>query len=349
MTDIKRRIWSRTADGTPVYKYIMTNGSGASVTLCNIGAAIVSVNVPDKEGRLGDVVLGYNKAESYIGDAPCLGKCPGRFANRIAAGRFSMDGRDYTLPVNCGPNHLHGGPEGFQNKVWESRKHNGMVEFKYTSPDGEMGYPGNMTAVIRYAWSEDNELRITFSARTDAKTVVNLTNHAYFNLNGKGLIKRHYLQLASSAYLPTDDSLIPLGEPEAVAGTPMDFRKPKTLGKDLAKDFPALNYGKGYDACWVLDDYEPGQLQKAAELYSLTSGRKLEVYTTQPGIQVYTGNWLDGCPLGKNRRKYTDYCGVALECQHLPDSPNHPDYPSTELLPGKTFNEAIVYAFGIKE
>ena len=224
-----------------------------------------------------------------------------------------------------------------------------MVEFKYVSADGEMGYPGNLTVVIRYAWSEENELRITFSAKSDAKTIINLTNHAYFNLNCGGLIKRHYLKLESSAYLPTDSTLIPLGDPAPVAATPMDFRKPKTLGRDLHKDFPALNYGKGYDACWLLDNYEPGQIQKAAELYSLSSGRSLTVYTTQPGIQVYTGNWLAGCPAGKNRRKYVDYSGVALEAQHFPDSPNHADYPSTVLEPGKQYNEAIIYAFGVKE
>ena len=229
--------------------YILKNASGASVEITNFGGIIHAINVPDRDGKLGDVVLGYGKAENYFADGPCLGKCPGRYANRIAAGSFSLDGVEYSLPINNGPNHLHGGPEGFQNKVWESRKHKGRVEFKYVSADGEMGYPGNLTVVIRYAWSEENELRITFSAKSDAKTIINLTNHAYFNLNCGGLIKRHYLKLESSAYLPTDSTLIPLGEPETVKGTPMDFRRYKSLGKDIKKDFPALNYGKGYDAC----------------------------------------------------------------------------------------------------
>ena len=346
---IRRKLWTRLQDGKAVYRYTMTNGSGASVTVCSIGAGIVSVLVPDRDGKLADVVLGYSKPESYIGDAPCIGKCPGRFANRIAAGKFTLDGKEYVLPINNGPNHLHGGPEGFQNKVWESRKHKGGVEFRYVSEDGEMGYPGKLVAVVRYVWTEDNELRITFNAKSDARTVVNLTNHAYFNLNGSGLIKRHYLRLNASRYLPTDPSLIPLGDPAPVAGTPMDFRRPKTLGRDLAKDFPALNYAKGYDACWVLDDYMPGQLQEAARLWSNHSGRTLTVYTTQPGIQVYTGNWLDGCAPGKRGRVYKDYGGVALECQHFPDSPNRPEYPSTLLEPGKTFGEAIIYAFGVKK
>ncbi len=346
---ITRKIWAKTDDGKAIYKYTLTNGSGASVTVCNLGAAIISVNVPDKNGKIADVCLSYAKAESYFGDGPCLGKCPGRYANRINKGVFSLDGKTYNLPINCGPDHLHGGPEGFQNQVWESRKHKGGVEFKYVSADGEQGYPGNVVTVIRYDWSENNELRIAFTAKSDAKTVINLTNHAYFNLNGNGNIKRHYLCLNSTEYLPTDETLIPLGKAELVKGTPMDFRRPKTLGKDLHKDFPALNYGKGYDACWVLDGYVPGQLNEAAELYSKHSGRCLKVYTTQPGIQVYTANWLSGCPTGKRGRIYHDYDGVALECQHFPDSPNQPEYPSTELLPGKTFREAIIYAFGVKE
>ena len=348
MTTITRKLWMRTSDGTPVYKYTLKNSGGASVVLCNIGAGIISVNVPDRDGKMGDVALGYSRPESYFGDGPCLGKCPGRYANRIAAGKFTLDGKEYSLPVNNGPNHLHGGPDGFQNKVWESRKHKDGVEFKCVASDGEMGYPGNITVVARYEWSEENELRLTFSARSDAPTVVNLTNHCYFNLNGKGSVLRHYLRLNASEYLPTDSSLIPLGDSEPVAGTPMDFIIPKTLGRDIKKDFPALNFGKGYDACWVIDGYMPGQLQEAAELYSAQSGRELRVYTTQPGIQVYTGNWLEGCPVGKRGRIYHDYCGVALECQHFPDSPNKPEYPGTELRPGETFNEAIIFAFGVR-
>lgn len=349
MITITRKQWALTSEGKPIYKYKMTNSSGASATVCNFGAAIVSVNVPDKNGKMGDVVLGYGKAEYYNGDGPCFGKCPGRYANRIAEGKLKVAGKEYSLPINNGPNHLHGGPEGFQNQVWESRKHKGGVEFKYISKDGEMGYPGNLTVVARYEWSESNELILTFVARTDAETVINLTNHAYFNLNCSGNIFRHYLRLNADRYLPTDETLIPTGEVAKVNGSPMDFRKDKSLGKDIKKDFPALNYGKGYDACWVINDYVPGQIQEAGELYSKTSGRSLKVFTTQPGIQVYTGNWLGGCPEGKRGRIYHDYDGVALECQHFPDSPNHPEFPSTTLKPGKPYHEAIIFAFGIKE
>ena len=345
---INRKLWGRSPEGKAIYKYTMTNASGASAVVSNIGAAIVAVNVPDRDGKLGDVVLGYGRPESYFGDGPCAGKVPGRYANRIAKGRFSLDGKEYTLPVNNGPNHLHGGPDGFQNQVWESRKHKGGVEFKYVSADGEMGYPGRMVVVARYEWSEENELRLTFSARTDAVTVVNLTNHVYFNLNGRGSVLQHFLRLNASEYLPTDDTLIPTGASEPVAGTPMDFLNPKTLGRDIKKDFPALKYGKGYDACYLIDGYRKGQLQEAAELWSKRSGRSVKVFTTQPGVHVYTGNWLEGCPAGKRGRIYHDYDAVAMECQHFPDSPNHPEYPTTVLKPGKVFHEAIIFAFGVR-
>ena len=327
--------------------YTLTNKSGASVTLSSLGAAIQKIIVPDKDGKLADVVIGYDKLEDYLGDGPCAGKCPGRYANRIAEGSLEIDGKIYSLPINNGPNHLHGGPEGFQNKIWESRKDGDAVEFMYFSEDGEMGYPGNLKVVARYEWSEHNELRLTFTAQCDAPTVVNLTNHSYFNLDGhdSGSVLDHTLKLNASLYLPTDETLIPLGEPDPVAGTPMDFLKPKKLGQDIKEDFPALNYGKGYDACWIIDGYQKGQLAEAAELKAAKSGRTLKVYTTQPGIQVYTGNWLKGCPTGKGGAIYDDYCAVALECQHFPDSPNNPDYPSTLLRPGETFEEAIIFAF----
>ena len=244
----------------------------------------------------------------------------------------------------------HGGPQGFQNQVWESRIDGDAVEFLYYSEDGEMGYPGALKATARYDWSEENELRLTLTAESDAPTVVNLTNHTYFNLNGEGSgdILGHILQLNASEYIPTDDSLIPVGESEPVAGTPMDFVSPKAVGCDINADFPALKYGKGYDNCWVIDGAEPGQIQSAAILYSPESGRQLEVLTTQPGVQVYTGNWLAGCPVAKCGRSYNDYEGVAIECQHYPDSPNHPDYPSTVLRPGEIFEQAIIFAFSVR-
>lgn len=347
---VDKELWGKSPCGKDIYRYRITNASGAYVELSSVGAGVVSIVVPDKDGKLADVVLGYPDPLSYFDDGPCAGKVPGRYANRIAKGRFSLDGKEYTLPVNNGPNHLHGGPQGFQNKVWESRIDGDAVEFLYYSEDGEMGYPGALKATARYDWSEENELRLTLTAESDAPTVVNLTNHTYFNLNGEGSgdILGHILQLNASEYLPTDDSLIPVGASEPVAGTPMDFVSPKAIGCDINADFPALKYGKGYDNCWVIDGAEPGQIQSAAILYSPESGRQLEVLTTQPGVQVYTGNWLAGCPVAKCGRSYNDYEGVAIECQHYPDSPNHPDYPSTVLRPGETFEQAIIFAFSVR-
>lgn len=344
---ITKELWGTSPCGKEIILYTITNESGAFVRLSSIGAGIVSIAVPDRDGKLADVVLGYPEAASYFADGPCAGKCPGRYANRIAFGKFTLDEVEYSLPVNNGPNHLHGGPEGFQNKVWESRIEGDAVEFQYFSEDGEAGYPGNLKVVAHYEWSEDNSLKLTFTAQCDRKTVVNLTNHAYFNLDGEGNgnILDHEMKLNASVYLPTDETLIPVGEADPVAGTPMDFLEFHKLGERIKEDFPALNYGKGYDNCWMIDGYEPGQIQAAAKLYSPLSGRQLEVLTTQPAVQVYTGNWLGGCPVAKCGRSYFDYDGVAIECQHCPDSPNKPEFPTTVLEPGETLQEAIIWAF----
>ena len=347
MATITKTLWGE-AQGKEIYKYKLVNASGAYVVLGSVGAAIVEVHVPDRDGKLGDVVIGYPDAASYFADGPCSGKVPGRYANRIARGHLEIDGKVYDLPINNGPNHLHGGPQGFQNQVWDSRIDGDAVEFMYFSPDGEMGYPGNLKVTARYVWTDANELQLTFVAQTDAPTVVNLTNHVYFNLDGEGSgsIEKHMLRLNASEYLPTDDTLIPHGESEPVAGTPMDFVTAKEIGRGLRADFPAINYGKGFDACWVIDGKIEGQLAEAAELCSEKSGRVVKVYTTQPGVQIYTGNWLNGCPAGKNGHVYHDYDAVAIECQHFPDSPNKPEYPSTLLRPRETFEQAIIWAFG---
>ena len=348
--DIQKSLWGKGPDGKEIFKYRLTNASGAYIELSSVGAGIVAVVVPDRDGKLGDVVIGYSDPALYFGDGPCAGKCPGRYANRIAKGKFTLDGVEYPLPINNGPNHLHGGPDGFQNRVWDSRIDGDAVEFMYFSEDGEMGYPGNLKVVARYEWTEDNEIRLTFTAQTDKATVVNLTNHTYFNLDGEGsgTINNHILKLNASEFLPTDSTLIPEGESAPVAGTPMDFVNGKPIGRDQFADFTPLKYGKGYDHCFVIDGYTPGQLQQAAELYSEKSGRVVTVTTTQPGVQIYAGCWLEGCPVGKSGRAYHDYDAVAIECQHFPDSPNEPDYPSTVLRPGETFEEAIIFAFSVK-
>ncbi len=329
--------------------YILTNAVGASVMLSSLGAGIVGVWVPDRDGKLEDVVLGYRDHRSYMADGPCAGKVPGRFANRIALGRFTIDGKEYSLAINNGPNALHGGPTGFQNRVWDSRIAEGGngVEFSYRSADGEEGYPGNLDVKATYTWTDDNRLTLRLEAETDAPTVVNLTNHAYFNLDGEnsGSVLDHELRLEASRYLPTDDTQIPTGELAPVAGTPMDFTDFKPIGKDLGADFEPLKIGKGYDHCFAIDGYSKGTMRKAATLRSPRSGRTLEVSTTQPGVQVYTGNWLKGCPGSISGGAYDDYAGVALECQGFPDSPNKPSFPTSILRPGEKYAETIEFKF----
>ncbi len=334
--------------------YRLVNQSGASVTLSTVGAGIVGIEVPDCEGNLADVVLGYKNVTDYFYDGPCSGKVPGRYANRIANGHLEVDGKVYQLNINNGPNALHGGPEGFQNQIWDCEMlGSDTVVFSLFSPDGDEHYPGNLTARVAYTWTEDNILKIELSADTDAPTVVNLTNHTYFNLAGEdsGSVLDHELQLRCSRYLPTDDTLIPTGEMAPVSGTPMDFTQLKPIGRDIKQDFAALNYGKGYDNCWLIDDdtVTADGLKVAATLIDRKSGRKLDVLTDQPAAQVYTGNWLAGSPTSKSGRSYNDYDGVAIECQGLPDAPNHPDFPSQLLMPDDDYNRVIFFAFSTCE
>lgn len=326
--------------------FTITNANGAKVTLSSLGAGIVRVELPEPDGSLANVVIGYADPADYIADGPCAGKVPGRYANRIAKGHLVVDGKTYQLAINNGPNALHGGPEGFQNQIWDAEIDGDAVVFTLHSSDGDENYPGNLTATARYTWSNDNKLTLDLYAVTDAPTVVNLTNHTYWNLDGEnsGSVLDHTMWLGCSRYLPTDDTLIPTGELAPVAGTPMDFTSPKALGRDIKADFPALNYGKGYDNCWVVDDYTPGTLRHVATLVGPRSGRVLEVSTSQPAAQVYTGNWLAGSPENPEGRSYNDYDGVAIECQDMPDAPNHPNFPSTLLLPGQEYHRTIEFA-----
>ena len=327
--------------------YTLINNNGASVVLSSLGCGIVAVNVPDRNGNLADVAIGYADATSYYYDGPCAGKVPGRYANRIAKGHLEVDGKTYQLAINNGPNALHGGPEGFQNQIWDSCIEDGKVVFTRTSPDGEENYPGELKVKVIYSWNDACELEMQLVAVTNKTTVVNLTNHAYFNLAGEnsGSIFDHQLWLGCSHYLPTDDTLIPTGEIAPVAGTPMDFTQAKTIGRDIKVDFPALNYGKGYDNCWVVDNWKKGELKHVATLSEAKSGRVLEVFTTQPAAQVYTGNWLAGSPISKSGRSYNDYDGVAIECQGMPDAPNKPNFPCQQLRPGEEYKETIIFKF----
>lgn len=326
--------------------YRIENAKGSAVTLSSLGAGILGMEVPDRLGRRANVALAYANPADYMADGPCMGKVPGRYANRIAKGRFSIDGIEYKLAVNNGPNALHGGPTGFQNRIWDSQIIPSGVRFTYESKDGEEAYPGNLKVTAEYRLSDAGELTLTLTAETDKPTVVNLTNHAYWNLDGAdaGSVLAHTLKLRASKWLPTDDTLIPIGELADVAGTPMDFRREKKLSEDIKADFPALKYGKGYDNCWAIDNAD-GTLREAAILHSELSGRTLRVLTDQPGVQVYTGNWLAGSPLNRSGRSYQDYDGVAIEAQGFPDAPNEPAFPSQLLRPGETYSRTIVFAF----
>ncbi len=325
-----------------------TNDKGAYVVLSSLGAGIVEVGVPDRDGKIENVALGYANAADYMADGPCMGKIPGRYANRIAKGKFTLDGTEYNLAINNGPNALHGGPTGFQNRIWDVHLLPNGVRFTHTSADGEEGYPGELKVRAEYVWSECNVLDLYLWASTDKATVINLTNHSYWNLRGaeKGSALKHKLTLKASRYLPTDDTLIPSGELAPVADTPMDFTKPTPLGENINADFDALKFGKGYDSCWAIDGWRKGFFTEAAVvLEDEESGRKLEIGTTQPGVQIYTGNWLNGSPKAHNGADYHDYDGVAIEAQGFPDAPNHKEFPSQELRPGQNYDEHIRFKF----
>jgi len=334
--------------------FTLTNSKGESVKLCNFGAAIVAINVPDRDGHVDNVALSYAKAEDYNGDGPYLGKVPGRYSNRIAKGKFTLGGKQYVLSINNGTEHLHGGKgeESYANRVWDAEQKGNSVTFSLFSPDGDAGYPGNLNVKATYTWDDQSCLTLDLVADTDAETVVNLTNHVYFDLRGAGNkadcgICNHLLKLNASRYLPTDENLIPTGEFAPVAGTPMDFTAGKALGKDLHADFPALNFGKGYDACWAVDGYD-GSVRLIAELCDPDTGRKLCLSTNRPGVQVYTGNWLSGCPDAPDGHVYKDYDGVALECQDFPDGPNQPAFGYKPLEPGQVYHNVIKWQFSAK-
>ena len=329
----------------------LSNGSGAWAEVSNMGAGIVAVAVPDRAGRVDDVALGFKAYSDFMVDTACYGKTPGRYANRIAKGELTLGEKSYQLAINNGPNHLHGGPTYYSRRLWLSEPDAEGVTFVMCSPDGDENYPGNLEARVRYTFTAENELRIELSATTDALTVVNLTNHAYWNLSGigAGTALNHELKLHAAKWLPTDQTLIPTGELLPVAGTPMDFTQSKPLGRDLEADFPALKYGKGYDNCWAVDGWKPGTLCRVAELFDSVSGRSMTVESDQPGVQVYTGNWLGHGELtNKAGGRYADYDGVAIECQDFPDSPNKPHFPSTELRPGEEYHRTIRFRFSVQ-
>jgi aldose 1-epimerase len=319
------------------FVHTLTNNLGFEVSVTTYGGAITTLKTPDRNGRFGDIVLGFQTRDEYVRSPRYFGALIGRHANRIARGRFSLNGIEYQLPCNNGPNHLHGGFKGFDKRDWTIEEDGNSLHLTYFSKDGEEGYPGNVTASVDYTLL-DKELRVDYRATTDRDTIVNLTNHSYFNLRGAGTILDHELTLRADHFTPVSEDLIPTGEIKPVAGTPMDFRNGKAIGLEIG------DTASGYDHNFVMNDWD-GTLRFAARLYEPVSGRVLEILTTEPGIQFYSGNFLDGSYTGKNGFVYEKYTGLCLEPQHFPDAPNHPNFPSTVLRPGEEYRHTSIYRF----
>ncbi|MBF9252856.1 galactose mutarotase [Pontibacter sp. 172403-2] len=349
--DIKKEPFGKTKEGQEATLYTLTNENGMTAKISDYGATVTSLLVPDKNGKLGNVVLGFDSLAGYQSDAylksgPYFGAIVGRYGNRIAKGKFTLDGKEYTLATNNGENHLHGGNKGFDKVIWQAEPmpQQNAIQFTYVSPDGEEGYPGELTATVTYTLTDDNELRIDYKATTDKATPVNLTNHSYFNLAAGTAddAMDHQLTLNADRYTVVDKTLIPTGELRKVSGTAMDFTTPHAIGERIDQ------VEGGYDHNFVLTDTS-NTLKKAATVYEPTSGRVMEVFTTEPGIQFYSGNFLDGTLTGSGNKKYNQHYGIALETQHFPDSPNQPSFPSTILEPGETYESTTVYKFSVKD
>ena len=343
--NITKEIFGK-VDGRDVYLYTLSNNEGMTVKITNYGGIITSIEVPDKNGNIADVTLGFDSLQPYLDGCPYFGALVGRYANRIAKGRFELDGKTYELAVNNGPNALHGGIKGFDKVIWTPKEFikddECGLQLNYLSKDGEEGYPGNLEVMVIYSLKSGSRLSIEYFAKTDKATPVNLTYHGYFNLKGAGNgdILGHYLMIDADKYTAVDSTLIPTGELPDVEGTPFDFRQAKPIGQDIAR-VPG-----GYDHNFVLNN--KGNFRKVAELSEPVSGRYMDVYTDQPGLQFYSGNFLDGSITGKGGKVYKKHYGLCLETQHFPDSPNHPEFPNTILHPGEEFYHTTVYMFGVK-
>jgi len=343
---IAKADWGKTADGQAVELYTLTNDKGNSVKVTTYGGIVTQINVPDRSGKAADVVLGFDSLDKYTDGHPYFGAITGRVANRIAGGKFSLDGTEYTLAVNNGPNSLHGGKVGFDKRVWKADtkavSDGQQIALHYVSKDGEEGYPGNLDTTVTYTWTNDNELKIDYKATTDKPTIVNLTNHSYFNLGGEGsgTVLDHVLTLNAEKYTPVNADMIPTGEVAPVAGTPLDFTKPTPIGERIAQ----LSETKGYDHNFVVDG-KAGTLRPAAKVKDPASGRVMEVLTTEPGVQLYTGNFLDGKEVGIAGKPYVKHGAFCLETQHYPDAVNQKSFPSVVLRPGETYKSTTVYKF----
>jgi len=351
-TSVKEEIYGKLPDGTPVSLYIMSEGPfEARVT--NYGGYLVSMRAPDRTGKSEEVLLGFDDFDGYYNNtthkgAAFLGPVVGRYANRIAGGKFTLDGKEYSLAINNGPNAIHGGPHGFHTQLWKGKLIPKGVELTYLSRDGEEGYPGNLSVTVRYTLSR-GALTLDYSATTDQHTILNLTNHTYFNLNGEGRgnVLNHYMTIHASRFTWADSYLVPTGELKSVEGTPLDFRRATRIGDRIDSDYEQLRVAGGYDQNWVLDSGGK-KLAEAAEVYEPNSGRVLRMLTDQPGVQFYTGNFFDGTLKGRGGVVYQRRAGLCLETQHFPDSPHHPEFPSTELRPGERFHTTTVFSFSTR-
>jgi aldose 1-epimerase len=351
---LKATDFQKNIDGKVTNLYLLKNDQ-IKVYITNYGGRIVSILTPDRSGQIGDVVLGFKSIDDYLSaNGPYHGALIGRVGNRIAKGKFKLGSETYSLPINNNENHLHGGPEGFNNQVWEVKAaDDSSITMNYFSSDGEMGYPGNLDVEVMYSLNDENELLITYKATTDKSTPVNLTNHAFFNLAGEanGTINDHLLKLNADHFSPVDKTLIPLGENRSVEGTPFDFRTPKTIGRDLNLQETDLQmeYGGGYDHNFVLNKEKDGEMSLAAYVIDPKSGRRMDIFTEEPGIQFYGGNFMDGSDIGKYGKKFLYRESFALETQHFPDSPNQPSFPNTILNPGEVYQSKSVYKFSVTE
>ena len=341
--------FGKTSDETPVEIYTLRNHRGMEARIMTYGGTIVSLKTADKAGGFDDVVLGYDNLDGYLKSSAYFGAIIGRYGNRIAGGKFELDGKTYNLAVNNGPNHLHGGLKGFDKVVWKAKvdEHERKLTLGYLSKDGEEGYPGNLSVTTTYTLTDDDELQIVFTASTDKATLCNLTHHSYFNLRGGGDVLGHLVKINAEKFTPVDNMLIPTGELRAVACTPFDFRVPAPIGSRINSDDEQIKLAKGYDHNWVFSK-PAGQPGLAAQVYEPTTGRVMEVFTTAPGMQFYTGNFLDGTIKGKGGRIYPFRSGFCMEPHGFPDSPNHPEFPTTILRPGEFYKNAITYRFSTR-
>ena len=349
--EITEELFGNLSDGTPVSLYTMRNSGGVVMKVMNYGGIIVSLEVPDRNGKLVDVVLGYDSLQAYEKRNPFFGALVGRYGNRIGKGRFALDGKEYDLVKNNNGNHLHGGTKGFDKAVWDIKEvpaEDGVaIKLSYLSKDMEEGYPGNLNVEITYTLTDENSIRFDYKATTDKPTIVNLTQHAYFNFNGgRGNILSHEISLNADRFVAVDEQLIPTGELKPVENTPLDFRTPVKIGERINDTHQQMQFGKGYDHCWVLNGEG---LKVAAEVYDPSSGIEMTVRTTEPGVQFYTGNFLDGSLTGKNNTVYNQRTGFCLETQHFPDSPNKSQFPSVVLRPGETYATQTIYQFSTRK